>query len=211
MKIAYLLNSYPMTSTTFIRREIEALEELGVEIRRYAVRRWDQALVEPLDIEEQQRTHYLLSGNAGALDRRLLSRAAVESRPDFGHAASALWLRLCAERAGALAAPRRLSWSRRATCGARARADGIAHVHVHFATNAAAVAMLAHAIGRRELQLHGPRSGRVRRCRGDQHEAEGRARGLRRRYFTLLPRAAAAARATWAAGTRSSSRAAAST
>ena len=67
MKIAYLLNTYPLTSTTFIRREIQALEERGLPIARYAVRRWDQALVEPLDMAEQQRTRYILSGNARGL------------------------------------------------------------------------------------------------------------------------------------------------
>ena len=32
MNVAYLMNAYPMTSTTFIRREIEALESLGLRI-----------------------------------------------------------------------------------------------------------------------------------------------------------------------------------
>ncbi len=67
MKIGYLMNSYPMTSTTFIRSEIEALESLDVEIQRYAVRRWDQTLVDPLDIAETTRTEYLLSENPGKL------------------------------------------------------------------------------------------------------------------------------------------------
>ena len=63
MKIAYLLNSYPMTSTTFIRREIEALVADGVEVERFAARPWGQKLVDPLDLAEQQRTRYLLAGN----------------------------------------------------------------------------------------------------------------------------------------------------
>ncbi len=47
MKIAYLMNAYPMTSTTFIRREIEALESLGMPVHRHAVRTWEGRLVDP--------------------------------------------------------------------------------------------------------------------------------------------------------------------
>ena len=48
MKIGYLMNTYPLTSTTFIRREIESLEALGKEVKRYAVRHWSEKLVDPL-------------------------------------------------------------------------------------------------------------------------------------------------------------------
>ena len=67
MKIAYLMNTYPITSTTFVRREIEALERQGVEIVRYASRAWSEPLVDPLDQAEAGRTHYLLSGNTTGL------------------------------------------------------------------------------------------------------------------------------------------------
>ena len=94
-KIAYLLNSYPMTSTTFIRREIEALERLGLEIRRYAVRHWDQRLVEPLDLAEQQRTHYLLTGHVAQVIASFFLE--LVSNPGGLARGIALWLRLCAE------------------------------------------------------------------------------------------------------------------
>ena len=60
MKLAYLMNAYPMTSTTFIRREIQAHEDAGFNINRYAIRTWDQPLVDPKDIEEKQGTYYIL-------------------------------------------------------------------------------------------------------------------------------------------------------
>ena len=60
MKIGYMMNIYPVTSGTFIRREIEALEALGVSIKRFAVRRWDQPLVDAADKAEQNRTAYLM-------------------------------------------------------------------------------------------------------------------------------------------------------
>ena len=54
------MNAYPMTSTTFIRREIEAHEQAGCDVQRFAIRSWDQELVDPKDIEEQKGTYYLL-------------------------------------------------------------------------------------------------------------------------------------------------------
>ena len=48
MKVAYLVNYYPKVSHTFIRREILALEALGYEVERYAVRRVEEAIVSGL-------------------------------------------------------------------------------------------------------------------------------------------------------------------
>ena len=38
MRVAYLVNHYPSTSHTFVRREIRALEGLGFEVLRYSLR-----------------------------------------------------------------------------------------------------------------------------------------------------------------------------
>ncbi len=70
MKLAYLLNTYPQTSTTFIRREIRGIEAEGEPVTRFAIRRWDKTLVEPTDVEEQAKTEYLLSGNVAGLPCR---------------------------------------------------------------------------------------------------------------------------------------------
>ncbi|MEM7269767.1 MAG: hypothetical protein AAF401_10995 [Pseudomonadota bacterium] len=56
MKIGYLMNTYPVTSGSFIRREIHALEARGVSVSRFAVRRWDQELVDEADRKEGERT-----------------------------------------------------------------------------------------------------------------------------------------------------------
>ena len=69
MKLSYLLSFYPMASTTFIRREIEALEALGQPVSRISVRHWDIALVDPVDIAEETRTDYLLTGSKSAFLR----------------------------------------------------------------------------------------------------------------------------------------------
>jgi len=53
MQIAYLINQYPKVSHSFIRREILALERLGFEITRIALRGWDEKLVDDEDILER--------------------------------------------------------------------------------------------------------------------------------------------------------------
>ena len=61
MKIAYLTNQYPHVRHTFIRREIVALESLGVEVVRFSIRDSGRDAVDPADIEEKKKTHSLLA------------------------------------------------------------------------------------------------------------------------------------------------------
>ncbi|MHA7873718.1 MAG: glycosyltransferase family 4 protein, partial [Hyphococcus sp.] len=155
MNIAYLMNSYPMTSTTFIRREIEALERRGLSITRYAVRHWDGALVDPADIAEQERTHYLLTGNVAGLLAAFFSALLTNS----GGVLRALgpWAALLKNARGGLV--RHIAYLLQAAYfRRRAASDGIDHVHVHFATNAAAVAMLSRMMGgpSYSFTVHGP-------------------------------------------------------
>ncbi|MFW2390654.1 MAG: colanic acid biosynthesis glycosyltransferase WcaL, partial [Polyangiales bacterium] len=61
MKVAYLTNQYPSVSLTFVRREIAALEDKGIEIARFSIRPPPTKLVDPDDIAEQGRTTVLLA------------------------------------------------------------------------------------------------------------------------------------------------------
>ena len=155
MKVAYLMNTYPLPSTTFIRREIEALELLGCRIRRYAIRAWPQALVDPRDRAEQAATHYLLTRNlAGLLAAALLE--ALLNPLGLGRSFGP-WLRLA--RAARNGWVRPVAYLLQAAClRRRAAAEGIDHIHVHFATNAATVAMLARLMGGPSYSFtaHGP-------------------------------------------------------
>jgi glycosyltransferase involved in cell wall biosynthesis len=154
MKVGYLLNSYPMTTTTFIRREIEALERRGVEIVRYAVRRWAGELVDPLDIAELDRTQYLLTGNAKGLGRSL----AVQSSRNTRGVARALpaWRQVARTTEGRLRAAAYLAEA--TELRRRTERDGIGHLHVHFSTNATVVAMLCRLMGGPSYSFtaHGP-------------------------------------------------------
>jgi len=155
MKIAYLLNSYPRTSTTFIRREIEALERAGQPVLRFAGRHWDEELVDPLDVAEVERTHYLLTGNLLGLFVSLFH--AIFTNPiRLGHALLqmlSLWRQARGGFIKHVAYLLQAIYFRR--CAVR---EGVDHVHVHFSTNATAIAMMSHTLGGPgySFTVHGP-------------------------------------------------------
>lgn len=155
MRIAYCINQYPKVSHSFIRREILALECQGFEVLRIALRGWDGDLVDAADLRERERTRYLLQGGLIALlpallgmllvaPRRLLQGLRLALR--LGRHADQHWLFHLAYLAEAC---RMLRWLRE---------FGVGHVHAHFGTNSATVAMLAHALGGPPFSftVHGP-------------------------------------------------------
>lgn len=155
MPVAYLLNTYPVPSATFIRREIEAVEKLGVGIQRFAVRPFDGTLVDDADRLEQSKVSYILAGNGRNLVLAMAKEMVVN--PLGLIRALPLWRSLM----------RNSGWQIVRHCAylmqaayfrQRAAALGIRHVHAHYATNAAAVAMLAHALGGAGYSFtsHGP-------------------------------------------------------
>lgn len=155
MRVGYLMNSYPMTSTTFIRREMESLEALGLEIKRYAVRNWAEKLVDPLDIADQQRTHYLLTHNLLSLFSSFF--AVMFSNPIGFLRAFGLWFKVC-RNSGSLSV-RHFAYLLQATYFYKlCKQDQLQHVHVHFSTNATTVAMLAKQMGGANYSFtaHGP-------------------------------------------------------
>ena len=155
MTIAYVLNTYPQPSHSFIRREVRALERRGLAVHRMAMRRSDLALVDPGDREEAEKTDYVLDAGAVGL-ARALGRAFVAAP---GPTWAALKLALKIGRASPLGRLRHLIYlAEAADVKARCDAAGITHVHAHFGTNAAAVAMLTRALGgpHYSFTVHGP-------------------------------------------------------
>ncbi|MBN8831467.1 MAG: glycosyltransferase family 4 protein [Sphingomonadales bacterium] len=155
MKLAYLLNTYPLISTTFIRREIQSIEALGQPVERFAVRHWDGELVDPDDLAEQKRTHYILTGGKGALLKDVLLMLLLH--PLCMLMLLPLWWRVW-RNAGRDFVPHVAYLIEAMAFARRARALGIDHVHVHFSTNAATVAMLARRLGGPpySFTVHGP-------------------------------------------------------
>jgi len=67
MRVGYLVNQYPKISHTFIRSEIKSLEDAGIQVVRYSMRRTKEKLVDQLDIGEMQQTRAVLDSGAGRL------------------------------------------------------------------------------------------------------------------------------------------------
>jgi len=132
MRIAYLVSQYPAASHTFIRREITALESLGVNVQRFTVRQWDQKLVDPRDQEEQRKARVVLHEGAFGLLRATLHT--LFTRPAALFRTFALACRVGWRSDAGLA--KHLIYVLEA-CVLRRwfAAAGIKHVHAHFGTN----------------------------------------------------------------------------
>ena len=155
MRVAYLVNQYPKISHTFIRREILALEKKGVEISRIAIRGHETEALDASDAIEFKKTRYILKASLAEMVacvagtflrspvrfcRELLSTFKLGRRSDggaFRHIA--YFVEACVLK----------SWLRE---------SGVTHVHAHFGTNAATVAMLSKRLGgpTYSFTVHGP-------------------------------------------------------
>ncbi len=155
MKIAYLVNQYPKISHTFIRREILALEQQGLSVKRFSLR------AEPFDslgdedksefekttfILERCKTNLLLSfilwavTNIGVFKTALglvLRMNKKSTKPLFKHLICLIEARFVAS---------------------ECQSVGAVHIHTHFGTNSAEIAMYASLISKipYSLTIHGP-------------------------------------------------------
>jgi glycosyltransferase involved in cell wall biosynthesis len=154
-RVAYLVNQYPKVSHSFIRREIHALERQGVEVLRVAVRGWDDALADPADVAERSVTRYLLQGGWMPPLRAALRSASTQP----GRFAAALRLAWSMWRRSDRTLFHHVAYLIEASQLAEWLAgERITHLHAHFGTNPAEVAMLAHALGGPPFSftVHGP-------------------------------------------------------
>ena len=149
------MNQYPKVSHSFVRREIQALEANGLSVMRVALRGWDGILVDAEDLDERARTRFVLE--KGALPLLAVTiKMAICSPWRFARAVSLAFsmshksdrplpihLIYLAE------ACRVFAWVREAC---------IQHIHAHFGTNPAEIAMLVRALGgpTYSFTVHGP-------------------------------------------------------
>ena len=155
LRIAYLINQYPKVSHSFIRREILALEQLGVEVQRFALRGWADELVDPADIAEREHTRYVLQRGVGSL-MLAVARQLFAAPMRFGRALR-LAVRMTARSEKSL--PYHLIYLAEAcVLMAWLKGNTADHVHAHFGTNPAEVATLLHALGGPSFSftVHGP-------------------------------------------------------
>ncbi len=161
MKIAYLVNTYPRASHSFIRREVQALERRGLEVHRFAMRSERASLVDPADLAEDGRTEHVLAQGLPALFRNAMGWMLAHPR----RTARAWGEAMRCGKLGAGGSPgtggrlRHMVYLVEAAYVAQRCAElGVSHLHAHFGTNSATVAMLAHLLGgpRYSFTVHGP-------------------------------------------------------
>jgi colanic acid/amylovoran biosynthesis glycosyltransferase len=145
-----------MVSITFVRREILALERSGVEVLRIALRGWDTELVDDQDRLERKQTRYVLR-EGGVMLLLAMARMLLKHPVRLLRALALTWrMGRHAERA----LPIHLIYLAEACRIAPwLSAAGVEHLHAHFGTNSAEVAMLVHILGGPQwsFTLHGPR------------------------------------------------------
>lgn len=155
LRIAYLVNMYPSVSHTFIRRELQELERRGHHILRIAIRTSDNAIPDPQDQAEETRTVHVLS-----LPKVQLAWGAIRTMAT-SPIGFLLALRACIMlyRRSDRGLARHVAYLIEAAFLREfARKQRIRHIHVHFGTNPAAVALLARHMGGPpySITIHGP-------------------------------------------------------
>ena len=155
MHVAYLINQYPKVSHSFIRREIQALERRGVTVMRIALRGWADHLEDPADEDERKVTNYVLRQGPLSLLIAILRVLFIHPSGLISTTKLALQMSRGADRPLPIhliylaEACRIFLWMREAN---------VRHLHAHFGTNPAEIAMMVHALGGPSWSFtaHGP-------------------------------------------------------
>jgi glycosyltransferase involved in cell wall biosynthesis len=155
LRLAYLTTKYPAVSHTFIRRELLDIESRGHHVLRLAIRSAGDAPVDPVDVQEESKTLHCLSQPKGRLLAAVLGL--VITNPGAFIRGLGLTVRLARRSDRGLI--RHLAYLVEAAYLLRVlRREQTEHVHVHFGTNAAAVALLIRRMGGPcySMTIHGP-------------------------------------------------------
>lgn len=144
LRIGYLVNVYPSVSHTFIRREIAAIEARGVVIYRYSVRETSaESLADIIDRREQEQTVSLLAGGVMPLAAATLLTLILSPKRFFKAVREAIGI----SRVSSQGVIRHAAYVMEACRLARSvRSRRIDHIHAHYGTNPATIAMLAGVI-----------------------------------------------------------------
>lgn len=154
LKLAWLTTEYPKASHTFVRREVEAVEQLGHTVERFSIRSGGP-IADPADVREAKLTTYLLKQSlpyhALCCLRILLLRPLSFCRAiQLSHQ---MW------KVSGRGIVRHVAYLVEAcTLTILLQKKQVQHVHVHFGKNAADVARLMRCLGgpTYSMQIHGP-------------------------------------------------------
>lgn len=155
--IAYLTSIYPAVSHTFILREIEALKALGLDIRPFSIRQPpENHLTGAPEKKAYDETYYVLNAARNPLVLISAQLAAFTRPAAYFRALKLAWK---TSAPGLKAHLYQITYFIEATILAQAfRQAGISHVHNHFASNSANVALLVAELAGISFSytVHGP-------------------------------------------------------
>jgi colanic acid/amylovoran biosynthesis glycosyltransferase len=154
MEIAYLVNQYPAVSHTFIRREIQALERLDVNVHRFSLRSNKASLVDEADLSEYSKTIIVTESKKLSILYSCILTVALHP------AAFLAALRLCLKLGRtANAVIKHLIYFVEA-CFIKVSIESLSvtHLHAHFGTNSATIALIIKKLGGPDYSftVHGP-------------------------------------------------------
>jgi glycosyltransferase involved in cell wall biosynthesis len=156
LKIAYFVNHFPKVTHSFIRREILALERQGFDVMRIALRGWDTPVPDLEDQRERERTRYVLQH--GMLPLFLATLRVLFFSPRRFAAALNMALKMTRQSRDR-PMPYHLVYLAEAALIVRwMKSNDIRHLHAHFGTNSAEIAMLSRMLGGPpySFTVHGP-------------------------------------------------------
>lgn len=155
MKVAYLVNQYPLGSHSFIRREIQALEQLGIQIQRISIRSTIAKIKDAADIKEYSETTVLLNIHPIFLIGFFI-RVFFSSPVRFLKVSKLTFKLGSKSKSGVI---RHFIYLIEA-CALKSilQTSGTHHIHAHFGTNPSAVALLCRMVGGPpySFTVHGP-------------------------------------------------------
>lgn len=153
VKIAYLVNCYPVVSHSFIRDEIAGIEKAGGLVERYSIRPCRDGLPDQRDRREAERTTVILAAGIWAMSIATLNAAVRDPRKFV----SAVRLAIQCGAVDASRLAKNIAYLTEA-CWLAGKLHDVQHVHAHFGTNPAAVARLVHKLTgiTYSFTVHGP-------------------------------------------------------
>ena len=155
ISLSYLFNWYPQPSQTALRREITAVEDLGLSPHRFTLRPFKGQLVDEDDLAEREKTRAVLDVGVPGFLMAIVKVVLIRPRAF----ARALVMAVRVGRVDERGLARNLIYLSEA-CVLLGWLDeqGIEHVHTHYGTNSATVAMLCRLLGgpAYSFTMHGP-------------------------------------------------------
>jgi colanic acid/amylovoran biosynthesis glycosyltransferase len=155
MRVCYFASEYPSVSHTFIRREIVELERNDIAVFRVSLRRNTRNLVDTADLEEKARTKYVFDASILEFARAFVGAFAVRPSASL----NAVWGALRMMKRSSRPIVFHLFYLAEALVIAQwLLKRKVQHIHAHFGTNGAEVAMLTHLLTGipYSFTVHGP-------------------------------------------------------